>query len=203
MRRGREYKLSSNPDSACVPFGIHHRSRRSWRFTAGSIHTKTATRPVIAIRMRSEMMRRETGPTSPHSSLCSRKSACPFSPYMRKLLSRRVTSLSDLPEDDDCDVTSLLDRLNSAMVAYRPGLRDYLRNALIPTVHHQTRLHNTLRERIDTSFATGILSIDQVCKNIELFRLKDEDEVANFHSGVKVRIYSGLSTSAVLIPCEG
>jgi hypothetical protein len=100
-------------------------------------------------------------------------------------------------------VADLLDRLNDAMVAYRPGLRDYLRNTLIPTVHHQTRLHDALREKIDTSFATGILSIDQVCKNVELFRLKDEDDTTNFHSAVKVRIYLGLPTLALLIPHEG
>ncbi|KAF9792114.1 hypothetical protein BJ322DRAFT_14169 [Thelephora terrestris] len=95
---------------------------------------------------------------------------------------------NDSQEDGDCDVADLLDRLNNAMVAYRPGLRDYLRNTLIPTVHHQTRLRDALREKIDTSFATGILSIDQVCKNVELFRLKDEDDTTNFHSAVKVKV---------------
>lgn len=86
-------------------------------------------------------------------------------------------------------MAELLDRLNDAMAAYRPGLRDYLKNALLPTVHHQTRLHNTLREKVDTPFATGVLSVDQVCKNVESFRLKDEDEVSNLYSGVKVRIH--------------
>ena len=89
-------------------------------------------------------------------------------------------------------MAGLLDRLNDAMVAYRPGLRDYLKNALLPTVHHQTRLHNTLRDKIDTSFATGVLSADQVCKNVESFRLKDEDEVVDFYTRAKVRIYLGL-----------
>lgn len=83
-----------------------------------------------------------------------------------------------------------MDRLNDTMVAYRPGLRDNLKNALIPTVHHQTRLHDTLRDKIDTSFATGVLSVDQVCKNVESLRLKDEDDLANFYSGVKVRAYT-------------
>lgn len=106
------------------------------------------------------------------------------------VLARRVTSLSDPLEDEDCDVAGLLDRLNDAMVAYRPGLRDYLKNALIPTVHHQTRLHSALREHIDTSFATGVLSIDQVCKNVESFRLKDEDDITGFYSGTKVRTHS-------------
>jgi hypothetical protein len=96
-------------------------------------------------------------------------------------------------EDEDCDAASLLDRLNDAMVAYRPGLRDHLKDALLPAVHHQTRLHKTLRDNIDTSFATGILSADQVCKNVETFRLKDEDNVANVYSGAKVRIYPGLT----------
>ena len=86
------------------------------------------------------------------------------------------------------------------MVAYRPGLRDYLKNALIPTVHHQTRLHDVLRDQIDTSFATGVLSVDQVCKNVESFRLKDEDEIINLYSGVKVRIYSGFVSFILLTP---
>lgn len=108
--------------------------------------------------------------------------------------------LSDSLEDEDCDVTDLLDRLNDAVVAYRPGLRDYLKNALLPTVHHQTRLHNILRDKVDTSFATGVLSADQVCKNVESFRLKDEDDVTNFYSGAKVRIYSGLVVFTCFIP---
>ncbi|KAF9651523.1 hypothetical protein BDM02DRAFT_3110648 [Thelephora ganbajun] len=95
---------------------------------------------------------------------------------------------NDPVEDEDCDVAGLLDRLSDAMVAYRPGLRDYLKNALIPTVHHQTRLHNTLRGKVDTSFATGVLSVDQVCKNVESFRLKDEDDVTNFYSGTKAKV---------------
>lgn len=99
-------------------------------------------------------------------------------------------SLSDPLDDEDCDVAGLLGRLNDAMVAYGPGLRDYLRNALIPTVHHQTRLHTTLRDKIDASFATGILSVDQVCKNVESFRLKDEDDVTDLYSGVKVHAYT-------------
>lgn len=102
----------------------------------------------------------------------------------------RHISLSDPFEDEDSDVASLLDRLNDAMVAYRPGLRDHLKNALIPTVHHQTRLHNTLRDNIDDSFATGVLSIDQVCKNVEVLRLKDDDDMTNFYSEAKVRAYT-------------
>lgn len=97
-------------------------------------------------------------------------------------------------------MAGLLDRLNDAMVAYRPGLRDYLKNALLPTVHHQIRLHNALRDKIDTSFATGVLSVDQVCKNVESFRLKDEDDATSFYSGNKVRIHSGLTVSAWFIP---
>ena len=99
-------------------------------------------------------------------------------------------SLSDPLDDEDCDVAGLLGRLNDAMVAYGPGLRDYLRNAVIPTVHHQTRLHAALRDKIDASFATGILSVDQVCKNVESFRLKDEDDVTDLYSGVKVHAYT-------------
>lgn len=109
-------------------------------------------------------------------------------------------SLSDPLEDEDCDVAGLLDRLNDAMVAYRPGLRDYLKNALIPAVHHQTRLHSVLRDQIDTSFATGVLSVDQVCKNVESFRLKDEDDITNLYSGVKVRIHSCFVPLTPLIP---
>ena len=111
-------------------------------------------------------------------------------------------SFSDPPEDEDCDVTGLLDRLNDVMVGYRPGFRDHLKNALIPTIHHQTRLHKTLRDQIDTSFATGILSVDQVCKNVESFRLKDEDDITDFYSGVKVRIYSGLVSLISFIPVK-
>ena len=97
-------------------------------------------------------------------------------------------------------MSGLLDRLNDVMVAYRPGLRDNLKNALIPTIHHQTRLHETLRDQVDTSFATGVLSVDQVCKNVESLRLKDEDEVTNFYSGVKVRIHLVLYALNPLIP---
>ena len=107
--------------------------------------------------------------------------------------------LSGPPEDEDGDVAGLLDRLNDAMIAYRPGLRDYLKDALIPTVHHQTLLHNALRDQIDTSFATGVLSADQVCKNVESFRLKDEDDVTNIYPEVKVRIYLGLVSLTSLI----
>ena len=103
--------------------------------------------------------------------------------------------LRDPPEDEDCDVAELLDRLNDTIISYRPGLRGYLKNALIPTVHHQTRLHGALRDEIDPSFATGILSVDQVCKNVESFRLKDEDDVVSFYSEAKVRAYT-----QVLIP---
>ena len=108
--------------------------------------------------------------------------------------------LSDPPEDEDRDVAGLLERLNDALVAYRPGLRDYIKNALIPTVHYQTLLHDALRDQVDTSFATGVLSADQVCKNVESFRLKDEDDVSNLSSEVKVRIYSGLVSLTSLIP---
>ena len=115
------------------------------------------------------------------------------------LLAGRVISLSDPLEDEDCDVTGLLDRLNDEMVAYRPGLKDRLKDILITTIHHQTRLHDALRDNIDTSFATGILSVDQVCKNVESLRLKDEDDVASFYSGVKVRAYvPGLGSSTSL-----
>ena len=116
------------------------------------------------------------------------------------VLTGRVVSLSEPTEDEDCNVAGLLDRLNDAVVAYRPGLRDYLKNALIPTVHHQGLLHDVLRDHIDTSFATGILSADQVCKNVESFRLKDEDEGSNLYSDVQVRIYSALVSSTSLMP---
>lgn len=90
------------------------------------------------------------------------------------------------------------------MVAYGPGLRGHFKNAIIPAVHHQARLHGTLRNTIDTSFATGILSVDQVCKNVESFRLKDEDDVTNFYSGVKVRAYtSGLDFSTSSFSHQG
>lgn len=79
------------------------------------------------------------------------------------------------------------------MVSYGPALRDHLKNALLPTVHHQTRLHQILRDNVDTSFATGVLSADQVCKNVETFRLKDEDDLTNFYSGAKVRIHPALT----------
>jgi len=117
-----------------------------------------------------------------------------------RVFARRVVSLSDPPEDEDCDIAELLDRLNDAVVAYRPGLRDYLKDALIPTIHHQTLLHDALRDQIDTSFATGVLSADQVCKNVESFRLKDEEDVTNLYSEVKVRIYPGLFSLTSLIP---
>ena len=58
--------------------------------------------------------------------------------------------LRDPPEDEDCDVAELLDRLNDIMISYRPELRGYLKNALIPTVHHKMRLHGALRDEIDS-----------------------------------------------------
>ena len=142
------------------------------------------------------------GPTNLRSWLCSRKSACPISSNAPKVFSRRVISPSD-SLDEDCNVAGLLDRLNDAIIAYRPGLRDHLKNALLPTIHHQTRLHDTLRDKIDTSFATGVLSADQVCKNVESFRLKDEDDVTSFYSGTKVGIYSCLTMLTSFIPREG
>jgi len=146
------------------------------------------------------MMNAENGLMNLPLSPCFRKSTRLFSSHAFKFLSRRAISLSGSPEGDDRDVAGLLNRLNDAMVAYRPGLRDHLKNALIPTVHHQTRLHNILRDKIDTSFATGILSVDQVCKNVEAFRLKDEDDIDNCYSGVKVRIHSDIFPSTWLIP---
>jgi len=110
-----------------------------------------------------------------------------------------VISPSDPLEDEGYDVTRLLDRLNDAMVAYRPGLKDRLKDISITTIHHQTRLYDTIRDKIDTSFATGILSVDQVCKNVESLRLKDEEDVARFYSGVKVRAHTlGLGSSTSL-----
>ena len=166
------------------------KNRTSSLFTVGYIPIETAVMPATAFRTGPRTMRAVIGPTSLRSSPCSRTSTRLLSSHVSYPLAGRVISLSDPLEDEDCDVAGLLDRLNDAMVAYRPGLRDYLKNALIPTVHHQTRLHNALRDKIDTSFATGILSVDQVCKNVESFRLKDEDDVTSFYSGVKVRAYT-------------
>ena len=173
---------------------------RNSLFTVGSIPTETATILRIPIRTGLRKTKAAIGPTSLRSSPCSRKSTCLLSAFGFCVLAGRVVSLRDSPEDEDCDVAGLMDRLNDALVAYRPGLRDYLKNALIPTVHHQTLLHDALRDQIDTSFATGVLSADQVCKNVESFRLKDEDEVTNLYSDVKVRIYSGPVSMASLIP---
>jgi len=146
--------------------------------------------PVTAFRARLRMTRAVSGTTSLPLSLCYRTSTRLLSSHPSHALAGLVVSLSDPLGDEGCDVVGLLDRLNNAMVAYRPGLKDYLKDALIPTVHHQTRFHNALRDKIDTSFATGVLSVDQVCKNVESFRLKDEDDVTNFYSGVKVRAYT-------------
>ena len=155
--------------------------------------------PVTAFRAGLRTTRTVTGPTSLRSSLCYRTGTRTLSSHAPHVLAGRVISLSDPLEDEDCDVTGLLDRLNDAMVAYRPGLKDRLKDILITTVHHQTRLHDVLRDKIDTSFATGILSVDQVCKNVESLRLKDEDDVASFYSGVKVSAYTpGLGSSTSL-----
>ena len=197
---GQGPEESSNPTSDCVRHEKHSKSRRSSRFTVGSTLTESAMMLEIPIRTGSRKTRAAIGPTNLRSSPCFRKSACLVSAYLLRVLAGHVVSLSDPPEDDDCDVAGLLDRLNDAMVAYRPGLRDYLKDALIPTVHHQTLLHDALRDQIDTSFATGVLSADQVCKNVESFRLKDEDDVTNIYSEVKVRIYPGLVSLAPLIP---
>ena len=170
--------------------GRHQRNRRNSLFTDASSLTETAMMSVTAIRPGLRMTRALAGSMSRRSSLCSRTSACLFSSYPPRVHTKRVVPLSDSPEDEDCDAAELLDRLNDAMVAYRPGLRDYLKDALIPTVHHQTRLHHNLRDKIDSSFATGVLSVDQVCKNVESFRLKDEDDTASFYSGAKVRAYT-------------
>ena len=150
--------------------------------------------PVTAFRANLRTTRTVTGPTSLHSSPCYRTGTRTLSSHPPHVLAGSLISLSDPLEDEDCDVTGLLDRLNDAMVAHRPGLKDRLKDILITTIHHQTRLHDTLRDKIDTSFATGILSVDQVCKNVESLRLKDEDDVTSFYSGVKVRAYTpGLS----------
>lgn len=155
---------------------------------------------IIPIRTSLRKTTATTGPTSRRSLLCSRKSAHLLSSDVLCVLAGRVVSLSDPLDDEDRDVAGLLDRLDDAMVAYRPGLRDYLKNALIPTVHHQARLHTVLRDQIDTSFATGVLSVDQVCKNVESLRLEDEDSITNFYSEAKVRICSGFISSTSLTP---
>jgi hypothetical protein len=173
-------------------------------FIIGSSRIETAVMPVTTSRAGPRTMRPVSGPTSLRSSPCYRTSTRLLSSHASYVLAGRVISLSDPLEDEDCGVAGLLDRLNGAVVAYRPGLRDYLKNALIPTVHHQTRLHNTLRDKVDSSFATGILSVDQVCKNVESFRLKDEDDATNFYSGVKVRAYTpGFDFSTSLFSHQG
>ena len=145
-----------------------------------------------AIRTGSRKTEAAIGLTSPRSLRCSKTSTRLLSSFTTRVLAGRVISPSEPLEDEDSDVAGLLDRLNDTIAAYRPGLRDHLKNALIPTVHHQTRLHNALRDQIDPSLATGVLSLDQVCKNVESLRLKDEDDITSFYSGAKVRIYSGL-----------
>ena len=197
---GQGPEESSNPTSGCTRCEKHSKSRRSLLFTVGSTLTENATMLETPIRTGLRKSRAAIGLTSLHSSPCFTKSTGLLSSYLLHVLAGRVASLSDPPEDEGCDVAGLLDRLNDAMVAYRPGLRDYLKNALIPTVHHQTLLHDALRDQIDTSFATGVLSADQVCKNLESFRLKDEDDVTNLYSEVKVRIYPGLVSLTSLIP---
>jgi len=156
-------------------------------FIVGCTPTETVMMPTTATRAALRTTRAMTGLTSLPSSPCSKTSTCLLSSHASQV---HAMSLSDPYEDDDCDIAGLLGRLNDTMVAYRPGFRDYLKNALIPTVHHQTRLHNGLRDKIDTSFATGVLSIDQVCKNVEVLRLKDEDDVTHLYSEVKVRAYT-------------
>ncbi|EIN07164.1 hypothetical protein PUNSTDRAFT_135846 [Punctularia strigosozonata HHB-11173 SS5] len=79
--------------------------------------------------------------------------------------------------DDDADLAALSDRLKSPMSAQGDLLKEQILSSLVPAVRNSKTSRARLDKEVDVSFADGVSVFNDVCKEMELLAMQDEDSL--------------------------
>ncbi|KAG6868684.1 hypothetical protein C0993_011914 [Termitomyces sp. T159_Od127] len=89
------------------------------------------------------------------------------------------------PEDDKYD-----ELVNSLQPAFNDGGRELKReiaDKLVPTVNRIKDLYRQIDSKVDDSFAKGIITFNNGCKELEILAMRDEDDIKDALTQFKVK----------------
>ncbi|PSS31044.1 hypothetical protein PHLCEN_2v2376 [Hermanssonia centrifuga] len=87
----------------------------------------------------------------------------------------------DAEHEDDEELTALANKLKAPMSAQGQRLKQYMMETILPVVQRVKQVHETLEDKVDMAYGTGLLAFDEVCKRVEAMALRTEDETKTAH----------------------
>ncbi|KDQ60909.1 hypothetical protein JAAARDRAFT_191042 [Jaapia argillacea MUCL 33604] len=113
-----------------------------------------------------------------------------------------TTLVAMLQDEDPADsereeLIKLATQIKNPMNAQGLALKQHLVQTLVPATRHVKEVHTILEEKIDITYGTGIIAIDEVCKKFEGIVMKDEDQLKTLSAEVRNDI-KGLFTKLKL-----
>lgn len=93
-------------------------------------------------------------------------------------------------EDDNYD--EIVDLLQPAFDDHGRDLKREIAETLVPTVNRVKDLYGQIDSKVDVSFAKGIITFNNACKELEMLEMRDEDDLKDALAQFKV--FSFVST---------
>ncbi|KAF5389903.1 hypothetical protein D9757_003590 [Collybiopsis confluens] len=106
----------------------------------------------------------------------------------KTLVSDLLHNGDDQESEDTVKLASLAESLQTPFSHQSKELLDEIADTLVPAVNTVKRGHQILNEKVDETFALGILEFDEACKTLETATISSHNEIKKSYHASQARV---------------